>query len=142
MNRAEGRRKYRADLKPFHQATKGAFQGTIVKREEFADLMIAGTNGDATAVATVRSNRRLAQQRHHYERSEASLCLDCDTSFVDGVLPEAFAVVTPFAASGHALVSGICSACVARCGDDLMAATAQRWRIIWPDLRIIEGGNG
>jgi hypothetical protein len=82
-------------------------------------------------------DRRLAQPRHHYERSEASLCLDCDTSFVDGVLPEAFAVVTPFAASGHALVSGICNACVARCGDDLMAATAQRWRIIWPDLRRI-----
>lgn len=139
MNRAERRRKYRATFKQFHQATKGVFQATIVTPEEFIRLMLAGAGGDAVATAIVTSIAEWLKQAAATERSEAPLCLDCDTSFIDGVLPDAFTVIMPFANSGHALVSGVCGACVAPCGDDLMTAATQRWRTIWPDLRIVEG---
>ena len=139
MNRAERRRKCRGAFKRFHQATKGVFQATIVTPEEFIRLMRAGASGDAVAQAVVIAIADWLRQAATVERGEAPLCLDCDTSFIDGVSPDAFTVIMPFANSGHVLVSGACGACVARCGDGLMTAAAQRWRTIWPDLRIVEG---
>jgi hypothetical protein len=139
MNRAERQRKYRTAIKQFHRASKGAFQATIVTREELIHFMRTGASGDAVAQAIVTAIANWLRQAATVERGEAPLCLDCDTTFIDGVLPDTFTVIIPSANSGHALVSGVCGACVARCGDGLMTAAAQRWRTIWPDLHIVEG---
>jgi hypothetical protein len=65
--------------------------------------------------------------------------LDCDVEFGGEVRPLGFAAALPFAGAQVAMVSGICADCLVK--DDLEGRTMRRLRSIWPDLRVVTGGN-
>jgi hypothetical protein len=53
-------------------------------------------------------------------------------------MPDAFLVVTPFAATGHAIVTGICRRCARQDDAALSIAALNNLRTIYPDLTLCE----
>ena len=74
-------------------------------------------------------------------KSRRFLCLDCSVTFHDRRLPEAFAVTLPFTHDGQAVTTGICQRCAEKERSALLQKFAERLRVYYPDLTIIESGR-
>jgi hypothetical protein len=74
------------------------------------------------------------------KKRNSSLCLGCDAEFYGHRMPDAFLVVTPFAATSHAMVVGICGGCADRDDAALQIVALETLRMgLYPDLSISAG---
>jgi hypothetical protein len=98
---------------------------------------------DEEALTVVEAVNSWLKETAEAEADGKPICLDCDATVAGSNPPCAFAVMLPFAATGHAVVSGICGSCLSRCrgDDDLKAMVVRRFGVLWPGLRIVEGGR-
>jgi hypothetical protein len=84
--------------------------------------------------------RNWIEEMQRRKKRNSFLCLDCDARFYEHRKPEAFLIVTPFAATSHALVTGICRRCADRDDAALQIVALKTLRkSIYPDLSISAG---
>jgi hypothetical protein len=123
----------------FHDAHKGVMDINIVRRERILE-MILGCSPDS--VVTVRSIAHWLATSAARAKRERFLCMDCDTTFHDRRMPEAFMVVTPFAAEiGPSIVTGICRRCADRDDAELLQAAFNAMRKLYPQATKVEAGR-
>jgi hypothetical protein len=131
------------NMEAFHKAHGGAMQCCIVRRAHVPYMLLAGATGDVDQLVALKSIQQWLDEMQRREKRERFLCLSCDTTFHARRLPDAFLVVTPFAATdGYAMVTGICRHCAIQDDAKLSQAAIRNMRVIYPDATIAEPGQG
>jgi hypothetical protein len=105
--------------------------------------MLRGRDEEQVAMV-IRSIAKWLAEMHKRPKPQRFLCLDCDTTFHDRRMPEAFAVTLPFAIEegSQAVTTGICRRCVDKEAEALTQTFAERLRAYYyPDLTIIQRGH-
>ena len=124
---------------------KHTFSSFIVVRDEVPQLEVAALSGDPHAGALVRViSRALAVLSDLPPREQAPRCMSCDVTFHQANLPEAFAVVLPFAPGQgqSAAALGTCAKCVDQADSNLSDVALEHLRKLWPDMQVLSPGHG
>jgi hypothetical protein len=129
-------------MEEFHNAHRGVMQARIIRRDDLLALFLAAAAGvlNDADLLVLRSLAAWLKNAERRKKRNSFLCLDCDAGFYEHQKPEAFLIVTPFAATSHAMVTGICRRC-ANCDDAALQSVivkALRKRM-YPDLTISAG---
>jgi hypothetical protein len=133
---------YAQRMNAFHAAHRGAVQACIIHRTDVLALLLAAAAGNVDARIITDSIETWMRDAQHRDKANRFLCLDCETTFHQRRIPDAFLVVTPFATlSGHAIGTGICRRCANRDDDQLMAKAIDGVHKIYPDATIVEPGQ-
>ena len=119
---------------------RNVMEAVIVTANDMSALR--GRDGDQAALV-IRSIAKWLAEMHKRPKPQRLLCLDCDTTFHDRRLPEAFAVTLPFTLEedSQAVTVGICRRCAEKEAAVLMQTFVERLRPHYPDLTIIQGGH-
>jgi hypothetical protein len=114
---------------------KSRIQAFVLGRPELLELAADAARGDELAGKLVHAIAGWLSRAGTTELGQAPMCLDCPTTFHDGVEPTAFALAL-VEGDDTAIVTGVCQDCNERAerGDGLLAVAIRRWREVWPDL--------
>jgi hypothetical protein len=122
----------------FHTAHRGVMQADIVRRAHVPSMLAAAAAGNLDYLTVLLSIQAWIDDVGRRNKRKRSLCLSCDATFHARNMPDAFLVVTPFAATGHAIVTGICRRCARQDDAALSIAALNNLRTIYPDLTLCE----
>lgn len=129
---------WKADMTEFHAAHHGVMDLGVIRRERMLGMML---QDDPDSVIAIRSIAKWLFVMGRRGKQNRFLCMDCDTTFHERRMPEAFMVVTPFAAHSHSIVTGICSRCANRDDAELLRAAFNAMRKLYPNATTIEAGR-
>lgn len=136
-------KEYERGMKAFHTSHGGAMQICIVRREDAPFLLQEALEGDMEYRVILESITNWMRAADRRKKNERFLCLDCNVDFHRHERPDAFLIVTPFAAkTTHAMVTGICQRCAARDNAALSTAALSNLRVIYPDATFAKSGQG
>ena len=111
-------------------------QVCVIRHTHMLNMLI---DNNPDSIIAVRSIGHWLSEMGSRRKSERFLCMDCDTTFHDRWMPDAFMVVTPFAAtSGHAIVTGICRLCANRDDAELRQVAFNSMRQLYPHATAYE----
>jgi hypothetical protein len=127
------------NMERFAQASGGVAQGAIILASERGDWFAAAAGGDPAADMALRAIHGWFGCAD--KMPLPAKCLGCEVEFEDGLFPEGFAVLLPYANPTQAIATGVCPECALRERDDLLATAMQQWREVWPGLYSIRGGR-
>jgi hypothetical protein len=118
---------------------KHTYSTFVVMRDEVPQLTAAESSGDPHARALFRVVGRWLDTAKVLPHDQAPRCMSCDVTFRQPNLPEAFAVMLPFAPGQgqSAAALGICAKCVDQAGSNLSDVALEHWRKLWPDMQVL-----
>jgi hypothetical protein len=126
-------------LQAFHDAHGGVVQARVIRRQDAPALLLAATTSDEDSLVALRCLEEWMRDMHRRKKPDRFLCLCCDACFHPRQMPEAFLVITPFAAaSSAAVVTGICPRCASR---DNAALALAGLRSVYPHATLSDGGR-
>jgi len=122
----------------FHAAHQGVMDIRVIRHRHIPGMLLDDSQDSTAVVQSIAQWLTTAAARAKRDRF---LCMDCDMTFHSRRLPEAFMIVTPFAARTHSMVTGICRRCADRDDAELLQAAISTMRKLYPNATEFEPGR-
>jgi ABC-type molybdate transport system permease subunit len=116
---------------------------TIKTPEQLPGVVLAAIGGNHEAQLLTRIIEMWVKQLVKTLPGEAPLCGTCDHEFSwPSACPAALVVAMPYANNHNdAVVTGLCTTCVVRAGDDLSPLALKVWHKILPGAEVLPEGT-